>query len=197
MNINIEKRQVYFLIGAILIIAGIVAVTAFGTNNPSVFGHSPGEIGPGTFGGTNNDLWAFPGSIRADGTSIEGRYIVSTGGATIKGGLDVGEAGGDLFIHPNNGIVLGGERRTSWPSPNGWECNIKQSEYTSGAGSNTGISQVCDQGYRVISGGCEIESGSGTGDQDITVTRPTDDNGWFCQASRVDRKIKAFALCCK
>lgn len=43
-NINVEKRYFFGILGAILLIAGMFAVYAYGTNEPEVFGHSVGEL---------------------------------------------------------------------------------------------------------------------------------------------------------
>ena len=92
-TINVEKRFAYAIIGAMLILAGIFAVTAFGTSNPQVFGHTASEVAPGVFGGDNTSVFSFPGSI-----SI-------TNDAVVSSDLSVGD-----------GITLGGVRRTSWPA---------------------------------------------------------------------------------
>ncbi|PIN89596.1 hypothetical protein COU60_03225 [Candidatus Pacearchaeota archaeon CG10_big_fil_rev_8_21_14_0_10_34_76] len=64
MQINIEKKHAFMILGAIFILSGVILVYAFGTNNPPVFGHSPGEIAPGTFNGTGSSDWIFPGRVR-------------------------------------------------------------------------------------------------------------------------------------
>ena len=66
LEINIEKRHFFVLLGAILLL-GIVY--AFGTNNPSSFGHTPGEIDPGTFGGGAGNNWIFPGRVGVSGAT--------------------------------------------------------------------------------------------------------------------------------
>jgi len=43
-NITVEKRYFFGILGAILFLAGIFAVYAYGTNEPEVFGHSVGEL---------------------------------------------------------------------------------------------------------------------------------------------------------
>jgi len=44
MQINIEKRYAFLIIAVLISLAGIVLVIAYGTNNPSVMGHTIGEI---------------------------------------------------------------------------------------------------------------------------------------------------------
>ena len=91
-TINVEKRFAYAIIGTMLILAGLLAVTAYGTSNPQVFGHTASEIAPGVFGGAVNSVYSFPGSINVD------RNVVA------------------VNLTANGGITLGGVRRTSWPA---------------------------------------------------------------------------------
>ena len=44
IGIDIQKRHFYVLMAAIALLFGAVMVIAFGGNNPSVFGHSAGEL---------------------------------------------------------------------------------------------------------------------------------------------------------
>ena len=44
IEVNIEKRYFFVIIGAILLLGGVIFVYAYGGNNPSVIGHSLGEI---------------------------------------------------------------------------------------------------------------------------------------------------------
>lgn len=44
IKLNIRKVHFFFLLGAILVTAGIFAVNAYGTNSPSAMGHSFGEL---------------------------------------------------------------------------------------------------------------------------------------------------------
>ena len=44
LEVNIEKRYAYGILGLLVVIAGIVAVNAFGGTSPTTVGHSIGEI---------------------------------------------------------------------------------------------------------------------------------------------------------
>ncbi len=43
-HINVEKKYFFGILTAILMVAGLFAVYAYGTNEPEVFGHSVGEV---------------------------------------------------------------------------------------------------------------------------------------------------------
>ena len=59
-EINVEKKYMYIIIALSVVLAGLVFVVAYNTNNPQVLGHTPGEIGPGTFAG--GGAYEFPGN---------------------------------------------------------------------------------------------------------------------------------------
>ncbi len=42
--INIEKGRFYFIVGLLVLFGGMFAVSAFGGTEPSVIGHSAGEV---------------------------------------------------------------------------------------------------------------------------------------------------------
>lgn len=44
VEINLKKRYFIFILVSALLIGGLIAVYAYGTNNPSVFGHSANEL---------------------------------------------------------------------------------------------------------------------------------------------------------
>ena len=52
LEVNIEKRHLYFFIGFIVLVMGVMIVVAFGTSSPSTFGHSAEEVGAGTINNT-------------------------------------------------------------------------------------------------------------------------------------------------
>ncbi len=77
IEVNLTKRYFLILLGIVLVLGILLFVQAYGTNNPSVFGHSVGEI-------NWNDI--IPGSlyvrdaVRVDGGSIFVRDGVWVGG---------------------------------------------------------------------------------------------------------------------
>jgi len=44
IEVNIQKKYAVMIVVAFLVLAGVLIVFAYGTNNPSVVGHSAGEI---------------------------------------------------------------------------------------------------------------------------------------------------------
>lgn len=145
LTLNIEKRHAYLIVGILIILTGILIVTAFNTNNPSVFGHSPSEIGSGTFLG---DWYVFNGSIGVSGESVTiggnspgvgGNLILKGSTANPNQNIILQNYQGDLYFGDSNSafasfkheagavrlnaqkltateINLGGVARTSWPS---------------------------------------------------------------------------------
>lgn len=44
IEVNIEKRYAYGIIGLLILVFGFLVVNAYGTSTPAVFGHSAEEI---------------------------------------------------------------------------------------------------------------------------------------------------------
>ena len=44
LEVNINKRFAWAILGVLIILTGILAVNAIGTNDPQTFGHSASEI---------------------------------------------------------------------------------------------------------------------------------------------------------
>jgi hypothetical protein len=63
IEVDVEKKYFLILLGVVLLLGIVVYVGAYGTSNPSNFGHTPSEIDPGVFGGTSEDNWRFPGQL--------------------------------------------------------------------------------------------------------------------------------------
>ena len=92
LEVNVRKKQVFLFLGLFLIVAGLVVVFAV-TPNP---GHDANTIGPGTFSGDANSLWAFPGKVGIGISSPTEKLDVA---GNVKG----------------QGICIGADCRTSWP----------------------------------------------------------------------------------
>ena len=65
VQINIEKRHLYFIVGLLVILTGIISVVAYNSSpaNPAYFGHSASEISGAGFGAweiksSNTVYWA-------------------------------------------------------------------------------------------------------------------------------------------
>ena len=76
VTINIEKKHLFIVFGAILLLAVIILVNAYGGNNPSVVGHTIDEIeGLSASGGCDWEGWKC--HCNADtGGSTEGYTIL-------------------------------------------------------------------------------------------------------------------------
>jgi len=55
LEVNIKKKYFFTILASVLILVAIIGTVAYGTNNPSVFGHSAGEVEV-TIGGNNYTL---------------------------------------------------------------------------------------------------------------------------------------------
>ena len=44
LEVNIKKKYFFTILASVLILVAIIGTVAYGTNNPSVFGHSAGEV---------------------------------------------------------------------------------------------------------------------------------------------------------
>ncbi|MEK6890259.1 MAG: hypothetical protein AABX35_03670 [Nanoarchaeota archaeon] len=47
IEVNLKKRYFIFILASALLLSSLIAVYAYGTNNPSIFGHSAGEVAGG------------------------------------------------------------------------------------------------------------------------------------------------------
>lgn len=83
MRVSFELKDRHFLlmVGFLALVSAIGIAT--GQTGPDP-GHSPGEIGPGTFLGTSSDSWAFPGSVGVGGN------LGVTNNAYISGNIGLG-----------------------------------------------------------------------------------------------------------
>jgi hypothetical protein len=138
MIVDLKKRYLYAFAAIFAVVLGVIAVNAFGTNQPQVFGHTPGEIGEGTFFGPAytfaNDLYVIRYlSIGSPGT-VPPKLWMAAGAAGLTQNIITSEADGfhfenstgnnfftikndgDIIIKDGSGITLGGERRVSWPT---------------------------------------------------------------------------------
>jgi len=90
ITINIQKKHLIVLVASIALLSGIFAF-AYGTSNPSYFGHSADEIGPGTMQGPigiNGDLFV-NGSVRLGSPfSPPGSQVILEGGGGTVDGAD-------------------------------------------------------------------------------------------------------------
>ncbi|MCH7568707.1 MAG: hypothetical protein IIA87_04775 [Nanoarchaeota archaeon] len=93
IEVNIGKKYFFGILGALLVLAGIIFVNA---QDPNVFGHIAGEVGAGTFTGGTNDAWIFPGTVS----------IGTLGGAgTIGPSLEL-RTGSNYLLSLETGVPL-------------------------------------------------------------------------------------------
>ena len=94
----------FVLLGAILFFGILGFAYAFGTNNPSVFGHTASEVNPGTFGGISGSDWILNGKLAVSKPDVAGTY----NGGALQSKLDVGGviAADDLWLKtPGNKLL--------------------------------------------------------------------------------------------
>ena len=112
IRINVEKKHFFVLLFVILLMGVAVYVRAFNTNNPPVFGHSPGEIDWSQEIPTNKiEIGSDSQGIvlRTDDTSNRIQLDVR-GVPSITGGPDYSKGSiylGDVNRGDNNVIILG------------------------------------------------------------------------------------------
>ena len=66
ITINIQKKEMYLLSAIIVFLVGVGIIIAYNSGaDPSIMGHDPSEIGPGTFNteGYADPGWSFPGNV--------------------------------------------------------------------------------------------------------------------------------------
>ena len=184
LEVNIEKKYAYTILGLLLIIIGIVAVNAYGTNNPPIFGHSINEI---------------EGAVR---TSILGCSISPPTGMNSKdfvcGASSVQTPEG--VIVSGDSITLGGVSKTSWSSGQ-LKCIMKMTPLNDVAHGDKGTSVSCPDGYLATGGGYEGEGG------DYIATRPEpkydpSPTQWWCHrespgSDPENTNGQCIVMCCK
>lgn len=132
--LNLEKKYVYSILSLIIITLGIFVVNAYGTEVPSVLGHTPGEIESGTF--ASPSIYSFKGPIAVGVDPTQSGVInlhSQTGASNLislensAGSFIVKRAGTSVLnlntqgqLTPSGGLCLGTDCRTAWPttSPN-------------------------------------------------------------------------------
>lgn len=96
IEVNVTKKRFFVLLFAILLLGVVGVVYAFGTNNPSNFGHSVGEID-----------WEqeIPNSIKVKGLiTVNGQQALYADGEAITvGDLAGGDGQRDLILRAGDG----------------------------------------------------------------------------------------------
>jgi len=188
LEVNIEKKYAYSILGLLLILVGIVAVNAYApgqTATPSVMGHTVNEL---------------EGAVR---TSILGCSINPPTGMDSKdfvcGASSVQTPGG--VIIKDNSITLGGVPKTSWPGSGQLSCVMKMTPLNDVENDDDGTIVSCPAGYRATGGGYEGGGGSyiATRPHPKTEISPTK---WWCHrespgTAPENTNGQCFVMCCK
>lgn len=184
--LNIKKRYAYFIIGLLVLSAGIFAVNAFGGSQPSFVGHSVGEIDwSESISKLNVDEICLNGNCITDWSGIESIYNLVYDEHTIEqctdlGGIVVTEISNKFCSFSQSSCPSG------WIQYDSWSATI--------AGSNNYIDEL-------IIGNCE----TGSIEQCSTATRTctTASHNWAsiaresktCYGKDVIFKVLIFGNC--
>ena len=88
VELNIEKKYFFAILSSVIILAAVFGVYAYGTNTPSVFGHSAGELA----------ITLSNGSVTSLQNAITNNYIGGGGGAGSTNVYNIGNISGNVFI---------------------------------------------------------------------------------------------------
>lgn len=102
IEVTVEKKHAFLIVGVILLVAGIFAVQAYGSSQPAnVFGHTANELDPGIFGGGSGGKWAIPGKViigNGAQDSVGRNLLVNDTSAFAGVGISSNGAGGNTYI---------------------------------------------------------------------------------------------------
>jgi len=88
IEVNLEKKYFFAVLSAVIIFAALIGVYAYGTSNPSVFGHSAAEIEGGIAGGivlknsttqitTHPAVWQWTTLLTLTTTATSGTVLIN------------------------------------------------------------------------------------------------------------------------
>jgi len=101
LELNIEKKYFLAILSAVVILAAVFGVYAYGTSNPAVFGHSAGEIEGGGGFALIKDITTTSDQSQIDITGLDCQadqgYMVVISGTTAVGGTAFGAFFNDDF----------------------------------------------------------------------------------------------------
>lgn len=106
MRVSFELREKHFLllVGLLAVVSAIGIVTGYGGTEPSVMGHTPGEITGGTFGTGN---YVFPGNLNVNSNlGVQNNLLVS-------GRVGIGTANPEAVLEVNGDVKMFGEWDTT------------------------------------------------------------------------------------
>lgn len=101
IRISLERRHLAYLVFTLALLIGINYAIGYGGTEPTLLGHSPSEIGPGTFAGGGNYIFPSDSDLQVEGNmDVEGN--IDAGNLNVFGSLDANNIG-SVFIHWGNG----------------------------------------------------------------------------------------------
>ena len=106
-NINIKNKVLFAFIFTFIFLIGTIFAGAYGTTEPSIFGHTVSELAAGVFGGSQSaatDVWAFQEGKVGIGTTTPTESLDVAGNTVISGNL--------------------GTHGYTADCPNGWGCGV-------------------------------------------------------------------------
>lgn len=97
-NFKIEKKDLWLLAAIFVFLAGVTYVIAYGGNNPSIHGHSAGEIEGVGFGD-----WTRTGTLASGGTEtmVAGHVYQAQ-----KDGIITASGGGSMIAYVDSDLTL-------------------------------------------------------------------------------------------
>jgi hypothetical protein len=139
VSFELDSRIALFLVGVVAAVSAVGIVMGYGGTDPSFAGHTPGEIGPGTFGSGD---FTFPKNLTIDDSLNLGENVTVGGSACINGvckaswpaltcTIKTEAASGDINCDAGWTMTGGGCRWRSdgndayvesYPITNGWHC---------------------------------------------------------------------------
>lgn len=143
--LNINRRHAYLLAASFTLLLTVILVNAFGTNNPSVFGHSAGEVG-----GVGPLIVIEAGTEQTIQQAIS--EIVSLGGGVVFMKAGVYNLSSSVNLSSNVALVGQGSATILQAAANninliteqnaGLTENIRLADFTLNSGSSTGIAGI-------------------------------------------------------
>lgn len=172
LRIQLNKKRAYVIAILIVTIAATILVNAFGTNDPSVFGHSRGEVaGVGPIiaieAGTEQTIQQAIDELASQGG---GTVLMSPGTYTIAAAVNLtsnitlmGQGSGTILQATTNSIDVITETSSTYLT------NVRLQDFAIRAGSATGVDGVVFTSVTGLIEGLDISGMQGVS---ISVTNP-------------------------
>ena len=99
LSVDIKDRHILFLLSILAAVSAVGIVTGYGGTEPSVVGHTPGELAPGTF---SSGDYVFPNNLDVSDSLDVGNNLGVGGDLAVTGILQASNVG-SVFIRWGNG----------------------------------------------------------------------------------------------